>query len=466
MDESWEASGIYMLKCRVNGKRYIGQSINIKRRMNEHKNCKSFAPLICKAIAKYGWDSFDKTVLEFCPVEELDEKEIYYIAKLKPEYNLTEGGDSPKGYKHSPETKELLKQLAKKQWEDENQQKLFKKPIICIDTGEIFDSVKSAAAKVGVSRSGISMILNGRGKTAGGYRWAYLKPEEDKVSEETSKNMGKANRGRKQSAETIEKRVAHWKGKKRENINWCKSVFCVETGRIFASVKIAAESVGITPCFLSKVLHGKKKTAGGYHWKFAKEVFYMTENEVYDLFVETGAIMTGHFLLTAGDHSPHYVEKFRVLERPAYTARLCRAIAQHFKDAQIETVVGPATGGIILAHETAMSLGTRAIFTERVEGIMTFRRGFTLHEGERVLIVEDVVTTGGSVREVIDVVRKFGGVPVAVAMLVDRSGGKATFDGVPSFALLHMDVETYKPEDCPLCKESVPLTKRGSTGKK
>lgn len=192
----------------------------------------------------------------------------------------------------------------------------------------------------------------------------------------------------------------------------------------------------------------------------------MTEKEVYDLLVKTGAIMTGHFHLTGGDHSPHYIEKFRVLQHPEMTEKLCKAMAERFKDAQIETVVGPVTGGIILAHETGKALGTRAIFTERVDGAMTFRRGFTLHEGERVLIVEDVVTTGGSVREVIDVVKKFGGVPVAVAMLVDRSGGKATFDDVPSFALLHMDVETYAPEDCPLCKDGVPLTKRGSTGKK
>lgn len=192
----------------------------------------------------------------------------------------------------------------------------------------------------------------------------------------------------------------------------------------------------------------------------------MTEKEVYNLLVETGAIMNGHFVLTSKKHSPHYVEKFNVLQHPEMTEKLCKAIAEHFKDAQIETVVGPVTGGIILAHETGKSLGTRAIFTERVDGRMTFRRGFTLHEGERVLIVEDVVTTGGSVREVIDVVKEFGGVPVAVAMLVDRSGGKATFDGVPNFALLHMDVETYEPENCPLCAKGIPLTKRGSTGKK
>ena len=171
----------------------------------------------------------------------------------------------------------------------------------------------------------------------------------------------------------------------------------------------------------------------------------MSEKEVEDLLIETSAIMEGHFLLTSGLHSPRYVEKF--------------------KDANIETVVGPVTGGILLAHETGKALGTRAIFTERENGKMTFRRGFTLHEGERVLIVEDIVTTGGSIREVIDVVKEHGGIPVAVSMLVDRSGGKATFGDVPSTALLHMDVQTYKPEECPLCKAGIPMTKRGRTGK-
>ena len=191
----------------------------------------------------------------------------------------------------------------------------------------------------------------------------------------------------------------------------------------------------------------------------------MSEKEVEDLLIETSAIMEGHFLLTSGLHSPRYVEKFNVLQRPVYTEKLCRAMAEKFKDANIETVVGPVTGGILLAHETGKALGTRAIFTERENGKMTFRRGFTLHEGERVLIVEDIVTTGGSIREVIDVVKEHGGIPVAVSMLVDRSGGKATFGDVPSTALLHMDVQTYKPEECPLCKAGIPMTKRGRTGK-
>ena len=191
----------------------------------------------------------------------------------------------------------------------------------------------------------------------------------------------------------------------------------------------------------------------------------MSEKEVEDLLIETSAIMEGHFLLTSGLHSPRYVEKFNVLQKPVYTEKLCRAMAEKFKDANIETVVGPVTGGILLAHETGKALGTRAIFTERENGKMTFRRGFKLHEGERVLIVEDIVTTGGSIREVIDVVKENGGIPVAVSMLVDRSGGKATFGDVPATALLHMDVQTYKPEECPLCKAGVPMTKRGRTGK-
>ena len=191
----------------------------------------------------------------------------------------------------------------------------------------------------------------------------------------------------------------------------------------------------------------------------------ITENEVKEMLVETKAIMEGHFLLTSGLHSPLYVEKFNVLQHPEYTEKLCRALAERFKDERIETVVGPMTGGILLAHETGKALGTRAIFTERENGRMTFRRGFTLAKGERVLIVEDIVTTGGSVKEVIDVVREHGGIPVAVGILVDRSGGRADFGDVPYQALLRLDVTTYDPKDCPLCKNGTPMTKRGRTGK-
>ncbi|MEG6584639.1 orotate phosphoribosyltransferase [Dendrosporobacter sp. 1207_IL3150] len=187
----------------------------------------------------------------------------------------------------------------------------------------------------------------------------------------------------------------------------------------------------------------------------------MNEDEVKQLFIETGAIMEGHFLLTSGLHSPMYVEKFQVLQHPNYTAKLCEALAKKFADENVEVVVGPVTGGILLAHEVGKSLGTRAIFTERENGKMTLRRGFVIKPGERVLIVEDIVTTGGSIQEVLDVVLDQGGVPVGIGMLVDRSGGKAQFS-VPYKALLNLTVTTYQPDNCPLCQSGIPMTKRGS----
>lgn len=188
----------------------------------------------------------------------------------------------------------------------------------------------------------------------------------------------------------------------------------------------------------------------------------MTETEVKELFVKTGAILEGHFLLTSGLHSPMYVEKFQVLQHPKYTEQLCKALADKFVDENIEVVVGPVTGGILLAHEVGKALGTRAIFTERENGKMTLRRGFKIAKGERVLIVEDIVTTGGSIKEVVEVVKEQGGIPVGIGMLVDRSGGKASFNEVQYKALLHLTVTTYQPDDCPLCKEGQPMTKRGS----
>ncbi|VBB06280.1 orotate phosphoribosyltransferase bacterial [Lucifera butyrica] len=187
----------------------------------------------------------------------------------------------------------------------------------------------------------------------------------------------------------------------------------------------------------------------------------MKETDVKKLLLDTGAILEGHFLLTSGLHSPLYVEKFQVLQYPEHTARLCAALADRFRSEQVELVIGPVTGGIILAHEVGKNLGTRAIFTERENGKMALRRGFVINPGERVLIVEDIVTTGGSVQEVIDVVRTLGGNPVGVGMLVDRSGGKADF-GIPAKSLLQLDVPTYRPEECPLCRTGVALTKRGS----
>lgn len=190
----------------------------------------------------------------------------------------------------------------------------------------------------------------------------------------------------------------------------------------------------------------------------------LTQEQVRQLLVETEAVLEGHFLLTSGLHSPLYVEKFNVLQHPEYTEKLCKELADRFKNKGVQTVMGPMTGGILLAHEVGKALGTRAIFTEREKGKMTLRRGFFIKPGERVLIVEDIVTTGGSVQEVVDVVKAAGGEIVGVGLLVDRSGGKAEF-GVPKEdvqALLNLEVPTYEPETCPLCKEGVPMTERGS----
>jgi len=187
----------------------------------------------------------------------------------------------------------------------------------------------------------------------------------------------------------------------------------------------------------------------------------MTEAEVRQLFVETGAILEGHFLLTSGLHSPLYVEKFQVLQYPQHTAALCKALADRFASEPVELVIGPITGGILLAHEVGKNLGTRAIFTERENGRMTLRRGFVIKPGERVLIVEDIITTGGSVQEVLEVVREHGGIPVGVGILVDRSGGTVDF-GIPHQALLNLTVETYQADACPLCASGQEITKRGS----
>ena len=189
-----------------------------------------------------------------------------------------------------------------------------------------------------------------------------------------------------------------------------------------------------------------------------------TNDEILDIFKQSGAFLEGHFVLTSGLHSPHYVEKFRVLEHPDLTAQLCAEFDEQWGGEKPTVVIGPATGGIILAHETAKQLGVSAMFTERLDGKMTLRRGFNVGPEDRVLLVEDVVTTGGSVFEVIDVVKETGAQILGLAFLVDRSGGKVDF-GVPSKALLTLDVVTYQPDSCPLGDAGTPVTKPGRSGK-
>jgi orotate phosphoribosyltransferase len=186
--------------------------------------------------------------------------------------------------------------------------------------------------------------------------------------------------------------------------------------------------------------------------------------EVERIFRDSGAFREGHFLLSSGKHSPMYLEKFWVLQWPKHTERLCAAIAERARGIGVATVAGPTTGGIILAHEVARQLGLRAVYAEREDGGTgrVLRRGFQLARSERVLVVDDIMTTGGSVQETFGAVRAGGGDVVAAAVLVDRSGGHAQL-GVPLHALWALDIPTYPADACPLCANGVPLTKPGTT---
>lgn len=189
----------------------------------------------------------------------------------------------------------------------------------------------------------------------------------------------------------------------------------------------------------------------------------MQEKKVIEIFEKAGALLTGHFLLTSGKHSEKYLEKFAVLQKPEYTELLCREIAEHFRKYNIDVVVGAAIGGIILSYETAKQLKVRGIFMEREEGKLKLRRGFTINEREKVLIVEDIVTTGGSVEEIITELRQsYKCEIVGVGLLIDRSGKNINFGCGETFALAKMNIEMFEPENCPLCKKNIPLTKRGS----
>jgi orotate phosphoribosyltransferase, Thermus family len=186
-----------------------------------------------------------------------------------------------------------------------------------------------------------------------------------------------------------------------------------------------------------------------------------TEQQALAMFQETGALLEGHFQLTSGMHSPRYLQCALVLQHPERAAWIGRQLGAHFSDDAISAVVAPAIGGIIVAHEAARALGVRALFSERENGVMTLRRGFRLEAGERVLVVEDVVTTGGSTRETIDAVTRAGGVVIGAGSVVDRSGGAVDI-GVRRVALLTLDVPAYDPADCPLCQQGTVAIKPGS----
>jgi orotate phosphoribosyltransferase len=188
----------------------------------------------------------------------------------------------------------------------------------------------------------------------------------------------------------------------------------------------------------------------------------MKAKEVLKIFRDKDAFLEGHFLLSSGSHSGQYLQCAKVLEDPEACAKLSRALAAHFRNQNISAVVGPAMGGIIFAYELARALGVRALFTEREKRAMCLRRGFSVSSGERVLIAEDVITTGGSVKEAIKALKSYGAKVVGVAALIDRSGRKSPFGKIRFKSLKKINIKTYASQNCPLCKKGLALVKPGS----
>ena len=187
----------------------------------------------------------------------------------------------------------------------------------------------------------------------------------------------------------------------------------------------------------------------------------MDRAEMERIFKQTGLMLEGHFLLTSGRHSNRYMQCAKLFQYPEYSEMICKDRADRFAGQKIDMVVGPAVGGIIMSYEMARQFKVPNIFAERENGAMTLRRGFSIPEGAKVLVVEDVVTTGGSVREVMDIVAEAKAEVVGVCVVVDRSGGKIDF-GVPFEAAYETEIQSYEPSQCPLCEQGLELVKPGS----
>ena len=187
----------------------------------------------------------------------------------------------------------------------------------------------------------------------------------------------------------------------------------------------------------------------------------MTNSETLAMFKSSGALLDGHFRLTSGRHSNSYFQCAKVLQYPEYLSAICGEIAGFFRESGITTVISPAIGGIVVGTEVGRQLSVKTIFAERKEGTMMIRRGFSIDPSEQVLVVEDVITTGGSVAEVIELVKAAGATVAGVASVVDRSNGKVRLAD-RQFSLLTMEVVSYAPEECPLCKEGIPIYAPGS----
>jgi orotate phosphoribosyltransferase len=183
------------------------------------------------------------------------------------------------------------------------------------------------------------------------------------------------------------------------------------------------------------------------------------ENNVVNILSEVEALLEGHFLLSSGRHSSKYCQCARLLMYPDKAEKVLQVVAEKLKDIDFDIIVGPAMGGIIVAYELGRQLNKPAVFTERVEGVMTLRRGFSIEPGERVLIAEDVVTTAKSSLESAEVIKKLGGEVVGIASIVDRSSGDTTY---PLYSAVKLQIDTYEEKECPLCKQGIEYVKPGS----
>ena len=181
----------------------------------------------------------------------------------------------------------------------------------------------------------------------------------------------------------------------------------------------------------------------------------ISKERVLEIFKEAGVLLEGHFLLTSGRHSNRYLQCAKIFRNTRYSEELCAALADYYRNDGVEVVIGPAMGAVQMAYEVSRALGCENFFAERENGAMTLRRGFAVQPGQKVLLVEDVITTGGSVREVMDLVKAAGGEVVGVGSIVDRTGGKIDF-GVPFHAVISLDVESWEADECPLCKAGAP----------
>ena len=187
----------------------------------------------------------------------------------------------------------------------------------------------------------------------------------------------------------------------------------------------------------------------------------LTKDKLLEMFRRSNALQRGHFELSSGLHSGHYFQCAQVLQYTKQATAICGEIARRFRSSKPTVVIGPAAGGIIVAYETARALGTRAMYTERVDAEMQLRRGFTLTSKDRVLIVEDAITTGESARKVAGLVEDFGARVVGIGTVVDRSGGKVRFPRRRFIRLFSLAFETFKPDECSLCSEQIPVTRPG-----